>query len=60
MPPWPLSLLLTSCSRRVVEPASSVSPDANSEPVSKEPVALLDGEMEELQLGTAETTTYLS
>ena len=37
-----------------VEPASGASLDANTEPVSEEPVAPLDGEIEELQLGTAE------
>ena len=37
-----------------VEPASGASLDAKTEPVSEEPVAPLDGEIEELQLGTAE------
>ena len=37
-----------------VEPASGASLGANIEPVSEEPVAPLDGEIEELQLGTAE------
>ena len=33
-----------------VEPASGASLGANTEPVSEEPVAPLDGEIEELQL----------
>ena len=37
-----------------VEPASGASLDAKTEPVSEELVAPLDGEIEELQLGTAE------
>ena len=37
-----------------VEPASGASLGANIEPVSEEPVAPLDGEIEEVQLGTAE------
>jgi hypothetical protein len=36
------------------EPASGESLGANTEPVSEEPVAPSDGEIEELQLGTAE------
>ena len=37
-----------------VEPASGASLGAKTEPVSEEPVAPLDGEIEEVQLGTAE------
>ena len=37
-----------------VEPASGESLGANIELVSEEPVAPLDGEIEELQLGAAE------
>ena len=37
-----------------VEPASGASLGAKTEPVSEEPVAPLDGEIEELQLGTTE------
>ena len=37
-----------------VEPASGASLDANTEPVSEEPAAPLDGGIEELQLGTTE------
>ena len=37
-----------------VEPASGASLGANTEPVSEDPVAPLDGEIEELQLGTTE------
>ena len=37
-----------------VEPASGASLGANTEPVSEEPVAPSDGEIEELQLGTTE------
>ena len=37
-----------------VEPASGASLGANTEPVSEEPAAPLDGEIEEVQLGKAE------
>ena len=37
-----------------VEPASGESLGANTEPVAEEPVAPLDGEIEEVQLGSAE------
>ena len=37
-----------------VEPASGASLGANTEPVSEETVAPLDGEIEEVQLGTTE------
>ena len=37
-----------------VEPASGERLGANTEPVSEEPVAPLDGEIEEVQLGTAD------
>jgi hypothetical protein len=37
-----------------VEPTSGASLGANTEPVSEEPVAPSDGEIEELQLGTTE------